>query len=151
MRLERSLAVLALAALAGAAAGCPRVKVGTPCDLAVGDGGLADADPSTATINPSAAECPGRLCVQPAAEKSTTTGPLCSADCSSDDDCDNNETTRSVNDPRCKRGFACVVVTTVGPLCCRRLCACRDFFSDGGSETPLGCLPGSGSTCPNVP
>ena len=151
MRLERSVVVLAIAVLSVAAAGCPKVQIGAPCDLGAGDGGVAEAGPSTATINPGTSECPGRICVQPAADKVTTTGPLCSADCSSDDDCDNAQTTRSDTDPRCKSGFSCVVVTTVGPLCCKKLCACRDFFTvpAGGFPTPPACIPGM-STCANV-
>ena len=147
MSLERSLTAIAIAALSLVVAGCPKVRVGATCDLGVGDAGLADADPTAATINPGVPTCPGRICVQPTAEKSTTTGPLCSADCSSDDDCNNNEITRSATDPHCKSGFSCVVVTTVGPLCCQKLCICRDFFSE--SQTPPECVPGM-SACPNV-
>jgi len=128
-----------------AAAGCHSTHVGAPCSLDVpGDAG---APPETATINPTAPECPGAICVLPASDAVTGTGPLCSADCSTDSDCSDSETTHDLANPRCKSGFACAVLTTVGPFCCRKLCACRDFFS-GPIETPLACMPGGG--CPNV-
>ena len=58
------------------------------------------------------------------------TTSLCTADCSSDDDCADGErrNTGDTGDARCKGGFVCKVAETVGDFCCRRLCVCTDFL-----------------------
>ena len=144
-----ALVVIALVGLASS--GCEDKHIGRKCDLDVGDGGVATGNLS-ATINSEAVECPTRICVLPAAERPTNTTSLCSADCSSDDDCD-GETTSNSTDTHCKTGFACVVPTTVGDFCCRRLCVCKDFvdiLDPNYHATPKACLPGTGSTCSSV-
>jgi hypothetical protein len=144
------LVVIALGALASS--GCEDKHIGRKCDLDVPDGGVATGN-LLATINSAAVECPTRICLLAAANKPTNTGSLCSADCSSDDDC-GGETTTNSNDTHCKSGFACLVPTTVGDFCCRRLCVCKDFVDTLQSDyhaTPDACKPGNGlSSCPSV-
>jgi hypothetical protein len=40
---------------------------------------------------------------------------------------------------RCKTGFACGVAFVVGPLCCQKLCLCKDFLGTTGLQTPQTC------------
>lgn len=148
-RLARLAGLIALAAAATIA--CENKHIGRRCDLAVPDSG-APATGSEATINPEALECPSRICLSPGAEKTTNTGALCTAECSSDDDCSDNEGTTNPEDPHCKSGFVCMVPTTVGNFCCKKLCVCKDFVEVpmGGFKTPAVCMPGSGGGCKNV-
>jgi hypothetical protein len=138
------------------AAGCASRHFGAPCSLGVagGDTGSIAGGSTVATINPASPDCPDGLCVLPAAASPTDTGPLCAIDCASDQDCGGGEVTSDPGAARCKSGFACMVITTVGPFCCRKLCACRDFagVASGPVPVPAVCLPGAGAalTCPNV-
>jgi len=153
------LGALLIAVSALAAAGCENKHIGRTCDL-VADAGTMAGTGTLATINPEALECPSRICILPAAQNgyavSAGTGPGCTADCSSDDDCSDGETgpKANPNDPRCELGFVCAVATTSGPFCCRKLCLCKDFTGappPGGFPTPTVCQAGMGSTCKNVP
>lgn len=36
--------------------------------------------------------------------------------------------------PGCQTGAACVPVSSIGPLCCARICACRDHLSAGQTQ-----------------
>jgi hypothetical protein len=145
-RLFSGFAPIALAtAIAGllATTGCEDKHIGRACDLTVDAG--ATGTGSSAIVNSEAVECPTRICLLPAADKTTTVGPLCTADCSSDDDCSDGESTH------CKTGFTCMRPTTVGDFCCRALCVCKDFLDvpKGGYPLPTECKSGT-STCKNV-
>jgi hypothetical protein len=99
--------------------------------------------------------CPSGICLLPGAQRKVDTQSLCTADCTSDSDCADGETgpRNNAEDHHCETGFACIVPTTVGDFCCRRLCACKDFLDipAGGYKVPPVCLPGQGDgTCPNV-
>jgi hypothetical protein len=122
--------------------------------VAGGDTASTAGGPTVATINPASPDCPDSLCILPAATSPTDTGPLCAIDCASDDDCAGGEVTSNLSESRCKTGFACMVISTVGPFCCRKLCGCRDFvgIASGPVPVPPVCLPGAGAadTCPNV-
>ena len=110
--------------------------IGRPCDL------LADTGAAQATYNPAAAECPSSLCLKPAAFSSgVDTGATCSGACTTDSDC-NGQTRdpRDPNDKRCKTGFACGIPVVVGPLCCEKVCMCKDFLA-GSLTTPITCDP----------
>ena len=148
-RLVPLAGVLALTAVA--AFGCENKHIGRTCDLAVPDAG-APSSGSEATVNPDALECPSRICLLPGADKTTNTTALCTADCSSDDDCGDSEGTTDPNNNHCKSGFVCMVPTTVGNFCCKKLCVCKDFVEVpmGGFKTPAVCMPGSGGGCKNV-
>lgn len=138
-----------LASVTVAATGCEDKHIGRPCSLGVGDAGTTNTG-NTATINSGAVECPSRICLAPAADKNPQIQPLCTADCSSDDDCEDSE--NSSDPKRCHNGFVCVVPTTVGDFCCRRLCVCKDQVdtsTDAYRQTPEVCKAGQ-STCKNV-
>jgi hypothetical protein len=141
-----AVAVLASVVLTG----CPDNKIGRKCDLDTDDAGTTGTT-SAATINSQAVECPSRICLQPAKESGgATAGGLCTASCSSDDDCSDGQTSTSPD--QCHTGFACLVATTVGDFCCQRLCVCRDFVDTSlpnWQKTPPVCEPGH-STCKNV-
>jgi hypothetical protein len=125
-----SLGLLVVALVLGSVA-CENKHIGRPCVLSVDpDAGMITG--TTATLDV-ALECPSRICLLPAQEtlpQTPPTGSLCTADCSSDDDCSDSER-RNASDPgdsRCKGGFVCKVAETVGDFCCRRLCVCSDFL-----------------------
>jgi hypothetical protein len=128
--------LLGFAALANMA--CEDNGIGRPCDL------MADAGPTQAVYNAQALECPSRICLKPVVNKKgdSVTGPYCSALCSKDSDCEGQK--RDGNDPkdkRCLSGYACGVAFVVGPLCCKKVCLCKDFLSDKGVTVPLTCDP----------
>jgi hypothetical protein len=137
-------------------AGCDNKHVGRLCDLNA-DAGAAMGTGTTATINPEALECPSRICILPPQQAAATdTQSLCTADCSSDDDCSDGETgpKGDTADHHCETGFVCAIATTVGDFCCRRFCLCKDFTGptpQGGFPVPKVCQAGNGSTCKNVP
>src|SRR5262249_60133815 len=109
-----SLAPFALGAflLALGSAGCENKHIGRTCDLNA-DAGTTSGTGTTATINPEALECPSRICVlPPMAGGPTDTVALCTAECSSDDDCSDGETgpknpPASQSDHHCETGFTC--------------------------------------------
>jgi hypothetical protein len=149
-----ALAAVTVLALAGlVSSGCEDKHIGRKCDLDVSDAGTATGNTS-ATINAQAVECPSRICLLPAEDKTTNTGSLCTADCSSDDDCSDSEGTSNPADVHCKTGFACLVPTTVGDFCCRHLCVCKDFVDTSAADyhtEPKVCIAGNGaSSCQNV-
>jgi hypothetical protein len=141
-----------VATLAGlVTTGCEDKHIGRKCDLAVtGTGGMMGGS-TAATINSQAVECPSRICLQAAQEQPTNVGALCSAECGSDDDCADGQTGDTASG-LCTTGFKCVVPTTVGDFCCKKMCVCRDFLiaTPGGYKVPPVCMPGSGGTCKNV-
>jgi hypothetical protein len=145
---------LALVTSAGMLSGCENKHIGRTCELTVNDDGGAAGTGTTATINPEALECPSRICLSPGAEKGTDTAALCTADCSSDDDCSDGETgpKGDKGDHHCETGFVCMVPTTVGDFCCKKLCVCKDFVNIpmGGFKTPAVCMSGSNAGCKNV-
>jgi hypothetical protein len=147
---SRVLAFAFVTALALATSGCEDKHIGRPCSLGIADGG-ATSTGNTATINSQAVECPSRICLSPAADKNPQISPLCTADCSSDEDCEDGETS-TTNNKLCKNGFVCVVPTTVGAFCCRRMCVCKDQIDTSTPafrDTPEVCKAGQ-STCQNV-
>jgi hypothetical protein len=121
--------------------------VGRPCDL------TADAGAAQAAYNPQAPGCPTGICLKPALDNPIDyeTGAYCSATCSSDSDCDGQQ--RNENDPndkRCTSGYACGIAFVVGPLCCKKVCICKDFLSIKGVLVPVTCDPsqnGGKTTC----
>lgn len=130
------LAVLAGASFLGA---CEDKHIGRPCEIGV----QMNADPTIATVNPAALECPSRICLLPAQERSLPsppTGALCTDECSSDDDCSDGES-RNKNDPndkRCLTGFKCRRVIPnleSNPLSCKRVCVCYDFLNPNDKDT----------------
>ncbi len=131
-----ALAVLALA-------GCSQdsnVHLGAPCALGF------DAGATQATYTADVPECASGLCLKPAIENymDRGTGPYCTTTCSSDSDCHGER--RDGNDRldhRCISGYACAVAFAVGPLCCQKLCICKDFLDERGAVTPPNCQAGA--------
>jgi hypothetical protein len=139
-------------ACTGATTCPPRKALGQSCAL--------DASMSIqiAAYRTDAPECASGLCLRPATEPGVAsfphTGPTCSRSCQVDADCADAEVRDGTppDDTRCKSGYTCAVPFEVGPLCCRKICVCRDFVPSGGAPTPAGCdpaLPASLATCPN--
>jgi hypothetical protein len=131
--------------------GCENKAIGRPCDV------QSDAGSMQAVFNGQALECPSRICIKPSREQGVTmtdTAPYCTAECSKDSDCDGERRdTSNGRDRRCTKGFVCGVGFEVGPLCCKKLCLCRDFVVDqaGGLQTPASCDKSKGvSTCQNL-
>lgn len=94
------------------------------------------ADASTASENVVASpalECQSRTCLQIQGEEQA----LCTAECSSDDDCE------KVPESPCQSGFTCIVPVVVGPFCCKKMCVCKDYLviPDGGIQAPAACDP----------
>jgi hypothetical protein len=127
--------LLALAAFGSMA--CEDNGIGRRCDL------LADAGAAQAVYNNQALECPSRICLKPVLQPGgagSDTGPYCSALCSQDSDCDGRKRDQQdSNDRGCKTGYTCGEAFVVGPLCCNKLCLCKDFIS-GPLQTPLTCV-----------
>jgi hypothetical protein len=100
-------------------------------------------------------ECPSQICALPPQEVTTDTSFLCTADCADDRDCAVAEFRDTSNnaDRRCRSGFACLVATTQGDFCCRKLCLCNDFFRAGPPPaTPAACAPTpeNRASCANI-
>ncbi len=111
---------------------CENKHIGRTCGLSV-DPDAGTSSGTTATLDVGL-ECPSRICLLPAQEAAAKTPPttsLCTADCSSDDDCSDGERRNAgdITDQRCQGGFVCKVAETVGDFCCRRLCVCTDFLT----------------------
>lgn len=133
-----------LGALAGlGVAGCADKHIGRKCVISsTADGGT---DPNFVAVNSLALECPSRICILPAQEKTSGgTGPLCTDACSSDDDCSDGEkrTGTAAEDPRCATGFACRVIIPKlkdVPLSCEKICVCKDFLG-ATTSVPQSCM-----------
>ena len=151
-----SLSGLSLAGLAGLVGlgvfsgvgmtGCADKHIGRICVISAGsDGGT---DPNFVSVNSVALECPSRLCILPAQEKSSAgTGPLCTDTCNSDDDCSDGEKratgAAAADDPRCATGFSCRAIVPglkdKQPLSCQKVCVCKDFLGSNTATVPEGC------------
>ena len=88
-------------------------------------------------------ECPSRICLLPGATKDPMgTGPLCTAECEDNSDCEDGEK-GNPNDPtdhRCTGGFFCGYPTDVGSFKCHRMCMCTDFVDPKvAGATPPDC------------
>ena len=121
--------------------------IGRPCDL------LVDAGMSQSVYNAGASECPSNTCLKPVVQQGATmpdppTQAYCSASCSDDSDCE-GEVRDMANplDQRCQKGFTCAIPFVKGPLCCQKLCMCKDFLGPAGATTPIACQGGGAATC----
>src|SRR5262245_59704802 len=146
-----TVALAASLAAALAFAGCADNPVGRICDL-----GAVPAE-GQAVVASASLDCVSRTCLRvpltaPELPKNSEypTGQLglCSAECSSDDDCDR------VPESPCQTGFSCGVPVTVGPFCCRKFCICKDYIvvpKKGGLPTPAACDAGNNANaCCNL-
>jgi hypothetical protein len=131
-----------LAVALSALAGCSENPVGRKCFI--GD----DPDLGQNVITSPALECPSRSCLYMAGQAASDSS-LCTAECSSNDDCD------KVAESPCETGFSCTIPTVTGPFCCRKMCVCNDYLNnslDGGPVDTEACNPDlEENTCINLP
>lgn len=130
-------------------AACSDNPVGRKCFIG------ADAGTESQSIIASPAlECPSRTCLHVPLDtgkelpEGSEYADLCTAECSSDSDCDR------VPESPCQSGFTCAIPVVVGPFCCRKQCICKDYkiIPDGGLPVPAACVPNvAGNTCCNLP
>ena len=121
--------------------------LGTLCD------DLApSAGPSQGIVNASALECRSEICVKPPVQAgvvgAVSTTAYCTEECVQDSDCvgQTRDPSNSL-DTRCQTGFTCGIQFVVGPICCRKLCACKDFIAPSGLQTPAACMGDAGANC----
>jgi len=133
-------------------AACTANPVGRICDL-----GTALPEPSEVVVASPSLDCVSRTCLRvPESNPNPPAGSiypggtngLCTAVCSSADDCER------VPESPCKSGFTCGVAVTVGPFCCKRFCICKDYIvlPDNGVPTePMACDPNNAANqCCNL-
>jgi hypothetical protein len=137
----RNFALAALALTMFAMGGCEDKHIGRSCELGTTPTGGSSGQ--VTIIASPALECPSRICILPGDMKGTDTGPLCTASCESNSDCEDGETGPAAdpNDHHCESGFACVYQGNVGNFPCQRFCMCRDFVYEpmGGFQKPADC------------
>ncbi len=127
------------AGLALLSSGCGDNPVGNVCFI-----GADAGNPDQAILASPALECTSRTCLaMPGGDDA-----LCTAECSSDSDCDR------VAESPCETGFTCAVPVVVGPFCCRTMCICKDYIvvPEEGLATPAACDPDNpDNRCCNLP
>jgi hypothetical protein len=130
-----SLMLFAVAVSSVALLACNDQHVGRQCFIQRDTTSTtASEEGSPIVVNPQALECPSRLCLH--ASQAGTTLDLCTTECGSDDDCE-GETSQSAG--WCTQGFRCVWPVEVGPLCCKRMCMCKDLAPS--IARPASCEP----------
>jgi hypothetical protein len=156
-----AIAGFALACLLGVGAlgGCEDKGIGRICSVEIPAG--TNVGEEEVVTNTHALECPSRICLKQGAERGKTgvdTKPFCTAECSSDKDCDDGQTRSgrtNSQDKRCQGGFVCGVPQIAGhtadSLCCKKMCICKDFFLDPSQpvQIPPSCRPNAMGLCPN--
>jgi hypothetical protein len=136
------LVLLAFGALgAFGASGCSENPVGRICDLGTAAPGAAEvvvASPSLDCVTRTCLRVPKSRELPPGSQYPAGNNGLCTAECSSDSDCDR------VPESPCITGFTCGVAVTVGPFCCRNFCICKDYIvipEAGELAVPKACDP----------
>jgi hypothetical protein len=134
--------------------GCPTTDnqmgslgIGNPCNLGIG----VQPEQNQAVFNTSANECPTGICLKPSVDPTVPgevkTGALCTADCSTDADCEGLvRDPTNPSDTTCASGFTCGVAFVKGRLCCRKFCMCKDF-TGGPVPDPAACQGELVQTC----
>ena len=119
---------------------CAGNPVGRICDL-----GSENPQPTEVVVASPSLDCVTRTCLRvpqsnpnppPGTMAPSGTSGLCTAECSSSDDCDR------VPESPCVSGFTCAVAVTVGPFCCKKFCVCKDYVvvpSNGQIPPPDAC------------
>ena len=158
-RLLTPTLLLSLAALAlSFVTACSENPVGRKCFIGdVNNPGDADAgmgNTNQSIVASPALECPSRQCLRVPQDtgkvppEGSEYADLCTAECSSADDCD------KVPESPCVEGFTCAVAVQTGPFCCRKMCICKDYLliPEEGIPTPAACDPdNAANTCINLP
>lgn len=120
--------------------GCGGEPVGRICDLGV----EVDQQSPTTLIASGSLDCVTRTCLRvqelreppPGGMSQVGSNGLCTAECSSDSDCER------VPESPCTLGFTCGVAVTVGPSCCQKFCICKDYVvlpPSGELPVPVAC------------
>ena len=117
--------LVVLMTIAALGAGCSNNPVGRICDL-----GTAQPAPTEVFLASPSPDCESGVCLRqppdrelpPGGTPQAANSGLCTAECSSDDNCDR------VQESPCVTGFACRFPVSVGPYCCRRFCICKDYI-----------------------
>lgn len=122
-------------------------NLGAPCDVA------ATYTPWQAVYNAQSPECSSGVCLKPLVRnglENVDTVPFCTRYCQSDDDCSGGQARDPANpsDKACLTGYTCGVSFVVGPLCCKKICICRDFLGGPGATVPLACDPPAAACAP---
>jgi hypothetical protein len=122
---RRHAVLVVLMSIAALGTGCTDNPVGRICDL-----GAATPQVSEVVVASPSLDCVSRTCLRVPPSRALPPGSvlpsgnsgLCTAECSSDGDCDR------VPESPCVTGFTCGIAVTVGPFCCRKLCICKDYI-----------------------
>lgn len=117
--------LMTIAALGAGCSGRIDNPVGRICDL-----GTAQPPPTEVFVASPSLDCESRTCLRqpptrelpPGGTPPPANSGLCTAECSSDDNCDR------VPESPCVTGFSCRFPVTAGPYCCRRFCICKDYI-----------------------
>lgn len=147
------LSISAPAALVAGWSGCADNPVGRVCDL-----GTATPQADEAVVASPSLDCVSRTCLRippsrqlpPGVQSLPLNDGMCTAECTSDDECDR------VPESPCVTGFTCGIPDgiAVGDFCCRKLCICKDYVTipdSGKLGTPLACDPTNAeNTCCNL-
>lgn len=123
--------------------GCGGEPVGRICDLGIE---VDLEDDSSTLIASGSLDCVTRTCLRvpkpdpedlpPGSAYPTGSSGLCTAECSSDSDCER------VPESPCVTGFTCGIAVTVGPSCCLNFCICKDYVMlppSGQLAAPAAC------------
>lgn len=138
---RRHASFVVLLSIAAYAAGCEDNPVGRLCDL-----GTATPQVDEAVVASPSLDCVSRECLRVPKGRELPPGStftegntgLCTAECSSDDECDR------VPESPCVTGFTCGIPDgiAVGAFCCKKLCICKDYIvvpASGQLGIPPGC------------
>lgn len=120
--------------------GCGGEPVGRICDLGID---VPETSPNSVVASGSL-DCVTRTCLRiprtrelpPDSKFPTGTNGLCTAECSSDSDCER------VPESPCVTGFTCGVPVYTGAACCQKFCICKDYVvlpESGELAVPVQC------------
>lgn len=137
----KAAALLAFVAGGALGTGCDDNPVGRLCDLGTATpqtGEVVVASPSLDCVTRTCLRVPKSRELPPGSKPLEGNSGLCTAECSTDDDCDR------VPESPCILGFTCGVAVTAGPFCCRKFCICKDYIvipDSGELARPTACDP----------
>jgi hypothetical protein len=157
---RRHAVLVALMSIAALSTSCTDNPVGRRCDL-----GTATPQVNEVVVASPSLDCVSRTCLRVPQSRPLPPGSvpppinigLCTAECSSDGDCDR------VPESPCITGFTCGIAVTVGPFCCRKFCICKDYIvvpESGELAIPKACEagdpnnkddPANANACCNLP
>jgi hypothetical protein len=148
---RHDVALVVMLSIVALGAGCNDNPVGRICDL----GTQTPGDQETVVASPSL-DCVSRTCLREVPTRALPPGGvlppansgLCTAECSTDDECDR------VPESPCVTGFTCGVAVTAGPFCCKKFCICKDYIDPAQNDVMTGVAcdaSKSDNDCCNLP